>query len=128
MSSRNEGFFNKISAAFFGVPISVGIIMFYKTSYALADFTSDDMIPNLRTVKALISGVNQTIITAGTTLTPLVIAYTTTATPSYTLIRTSDNSFDFNANVQYDGANFTINGADDGSGKFADSYTFNIKP
>lgn len=69
-----------------------------------------------------------TIITAGVTATPLTIAYTGNASTSYALRRQSDNSYDWNTNVQYDGLNFVIEGADDGTGKFADSFIFGIKP
>lgn len=67
-------------------------------------------------------------ITAGITATPLTIAYTGNASTSYALRRASDNSYDWNTNVQYDGLNFVIYGADDGTGHFSDSYIFGIKP
>lgn len=69
-----------------------------------------------------------TIITAGVTATPLTISYTGNASTSYALRRQSDNSYDWNTNVQYDGLNFVIFGADDGTGKFSDSFIFGIKP
>lgn len=124
---KNESIISRIISAINGNKVAVRENLFYDATKGLLDFEPDDLI-NLRAAQTLISGANQTVITAGTTLTPLVIAYAETATPGYTLIRTSDNSFDNNTNVQYDGANFTILGADDGMGHFADNYIFNIKP
>lgn len=124
---KNERIISRIISAIKGDKVAVRENLFYDTTKGLLDFAPDDLI-NLRTALAILAGANQTVITSGTTVTPLVVAYAGTITPSYTLIRTSDNSFDFNTNVQYDGVNFTINGADDGTGHFADSYTFSIKP
>lgn len=69
-----------------------------------------------------------TVITAGTTETPLTVAYAGNDSTSYTLKRASDGTFDWNTPVAYDGSNFVITGNDDGTGKFADSYIFRIKP
>lgn len=122
--------FSRIVAVVRGTFVLLGDILKYDTAYGTLDFTSDDMIPNIRVVKALISGggLIPTVIEAGVTPTPLVIAYNGTVSPDYILIRASDNSYDKNTNVQYDGVNFTILGADDGTGKFADSYSFSIRP
>ena len=103
--------------------------MSYVTRYEWGDFADDDLV-----TKYAVSGQiaplppNSTIITAGTTVTPLTVAFEGGDSTSYTLKRASDNSFDWNTNVQYDGSVFTILGEDDGSGKFADSYVFAMKP
>lgn len=124
---KNESVISRIISAIKGSKVAIRENLFYDTAKRLLDFAPDDLI-NLRAAQALISGVNQTVITAGVTVTPLVIAYIETPVPGYTLIRTADNSFDFNTNIKYDGENFTILGADDGTGHFADNYIFNIKP
>ena len=67
-------------------------------------------------------------ITAGVTSTPLTIPFVGDGFASYILKRASDNSFDNNTTVTYDGANFVLYGADDGTGHFADSYIFGIRP
>lgn len=128
--SRHESFINRILPKIVGAPVAAGVKLFYEQFYGILDFTSDDMIPNLRAVKALLAGggVAAVNITAGTTGTPKTVPYAVTANPSYTLQRASDNSFDWNTGVTYDGTNFVINGADDGTGKFADSFVFTIKP
>lgn len=72
-----------------------------------------------------------TNIVAGTDATPKVIAYSATSNPGY-ILRCSTSSkanlIDNATNVTYDGTNFTIYGADNGSGKFVDSFVFAIKP
>lgn len=126
---KNESVTSRIISAIKGNKVAIRENLFYDTVKGNLDFADDDLI-NKRTAVALISGggITPTPIIAGTTVTPLVIAYSASSNPGYTLRRVSDNSFDWNTNVQYDGANFTILGADNGSGKFADSYTFAIKP
>lgn len=101
-----------------------------ETSLSLSAKGNDDYITKKEFNDNVPSGLppEPTTITAGTTPTPLVVAYNEATYPSYILIRTSDNSFDWNTNVEYDGVNFTVSGADDGSGKFADSYLFVILP
>lgn len=69
-----------------------------------------------------------TTITAGVTADPLTIPYTGNASTTYILRRASDNSIDWNTNVSYDGTNFVVSGDQNGSGKFADSMVFAIKP
>ncbi len=73
------------------------------------------------------TGISTRII-AGTTATPLIIAYSGSPHPNYVLINTATNLIDNNTNVQYDGANFTLIGADNGTGHWADSAIFVIKP
>jgi hypothetical protein len=103
--------------------------LFYDKFKGTVDFADDDLV-NKRYVDSATGGIppNPTVIIAGVTPTPLVVAYNATSSPGYTLVRTSDNSYDYNTTVIYDGANFTIVGADDGTGRFADGYTFSIKP
>lgn len=104
-------------------------IIGYKNRYELGDLEDDDLVTKYLLVNAAPTTPPTPIpIIAGTTPTPLVTPYSLTSLPLYGLLRSSDNSFDWNTNVIYDGANFTINGNDDGSGKFADSFTFFIKP
>lgn len=126
---KNESVISRIISAIKGDKVAVRENLFYDTLKGNLDFAPDDLI-NLRCALAILAGggIAPTPIIAGTTATPLIIAYSGSVSPLYTLVRGSDNSFDWNTNVQYDGANFTILGADDGTGKFADSYTFAIKP
>ena len=126
---KHESVISRIISAIKGNKVAIRENLFYDAIKGTTDFADDDL-PNWRSVKAIISsggGVPVTI-TAGVTGTPLTIAYTLSATPSYALKRTSDNSYDWNTGVTYDGAHFTINGANDGTGHFADSYVFCIKP
>lgn len=125
---KNETVISRIISAIFGEKIAIRENLYYDTIKGDIDFANDD-IPNVRAVKAYLTsgGIPPTIIVAGTTGTPLDVAYSATSQPVYSLIR-PDNSYDWNTNVYFDGAKFTIVGADDGSGKFADSFTFNIKP
>lgn len=69
-------------------------------------------------------------ITAGVTSTPYTVSYDATLYKSgeYALIRTSNNVFDWNTNVEWVSGSFTILGDDDGTGHFADSFTFWIFP
>ena len=66
---------------------------------------------------------NSISIVQGVTPTPLVIPFTSIIL-DYNLIRTADNTLDWNTNVSVDGTNITILGDDDGTGHFATSYTF----
>lgn len=126
---KNESVISRIISAIKGDKVAVRENLFYDTLKGNLDFAPDDLI-NLRCALAILAGggIVPVPIIAGTTATPLIIAYSGSVSPLYTLVRGSDNSFDWNTNVQYDGANFTILGADDGTGKFADNYTFAIKP
>jgi hypothetical protein len=75
-----------------------------------------------------------TVITAGVTATPLTISYNALDYPAgakYELIRAPDNKYDWNTNVAKfvpvsGSASFVIYGDDDGTGHFADSFTFSI--
>lgn len=70
-----------------------------------------------------------TVITAGTTVTPLSIMYTGDInTTGYILRRVSDGWDNKATQVTYDGTTFTVNGDDDGSGKWLESYVFQILP
>lgn len=69
-----------------------------------------------------------TTIVAGLTVTPLTVAYAGNASTGYVLRNTDTNLIDNNTNVFYDLATFTIVGADDGTGKFADNLIFGIRP
>jgi hypothetical protein len=125
---KNEIIVSRIISAIFGNKVPIRENLFYDTMKGSLDFADDD-VPNWRAVKAAATvGPVPTTITAGVTLTPLVIPYIGSISPGYTLIRSFDNSYDNNTTVTYDGTNFTILGADDGTGKFADGYTFSIKP
>lgn len=126
---KSEGVFSRIISSLLGEKVAVRENFFYNgTRKRASDFALDDLI-NKQAALDLISasGGTPTNIIAGTTVTPLVIAYAATSFPDYVLIRGSDDSFDKDTNVQYDGTQFTINGNDDGTGHFADSYTFAIK-
>lgn len=106
-----------------------------KGTYTSAPVTTDlvdNDIPAWVNVLDAVSGItptppDPTPITAGTTATPLVIPYSGTQFPQYALIRGSNNSYDNNTEVDYDGTNFSIQGNDDGTGHFADDYTFYIR-
>jgi hypothetical protein len=126
---KNEIIVARIVSAIFGNKIPIRENLFYDKFKGTVDFADDDLV-NKRYVDSSTGGIppNPTVIVAGTTATPLVIAYSATSSPAYTLLRTSDNSYDNNTTVTYDGANFTILGADAGDGTFADGYTFSIKP
>jgi hypothetical protein len=126
---KNESVISRIISAIKGNKVAIRENLFYDTVKGTVDFDDDDLV-NKRYVDSSTGGIppNPTVIVAGTTATPLVIAYSATSSPAYTLLRTSDNSYDNNTTVTYDGTNFTILGADDGTGKFADGYTFSIKP
>lgn len=127
---KYEVIISRIISAITGDKVAVRENLFYDSFKGAVDFTDDDLV-NKRYVDSIVPGGGvapvPSIITAGVTPTPLVVAYNATTSPIYSLKR-PDNSFDWNTTVQYDGADFTINGADDGSGKFADSYIFTIKP
>lgn len=125
---KNESVVSRIISAIKGNKVAIRENLFYDTVKGNLDFAADDLI-NKRCALAILAGggVDPVPITAGTTVTPLIVAYSASANPSYILQR-ADDSFDWNTDVKYDGANFTIAGDDDGSGKFADSYTFVIKP
>lgn len=69
-----------------------------------------------------------TTITAGVDTIPVTVAFDGNDSTSYALKRASDGSFDWNTPVTYDGSNFVITGDDDGTGKFADSFIFGIRP
>jgi hypothetical protein len=126
---KNESVISRIISAIKGNKVAVRENLFYDTVKGMLDFAPDD-IPNWRAVNSVVpvAPPAPTPIVAGTDATPKVIAYNLSGSPSYMLIRGSDNSFDWNTNVQYDGINFTILGADNGSGKFADSFMFYIRP
>lgn len=129
---RHESVISRIISAIRGGKVAVRENLFYDTVKGNLDFADDDLV-NKRTVAGMIAAggivIPPTDIVAGTTDTPLVIPYADTENPGYTLVRLSDNSFDWNTNVQYDGTNFTINGGEGATaGKFADSFTFAIKP
>ncbi len=126
---KNESVISRIISAIKNAKVAVRENLFYDTFKGAIDFADDDLI-NKRTVAAMIAGggLPATIITAGVDGTPTTVAYTMTANPGYVLINTGSNLIDNLTNVSYDGANFTILGADDGTGKFADSFTFTIKP
>lgn len=71
------------------------------------------------------------IITAGVTETPKTVPFIGDYLTGYVLRNISGspaNLIDNNTNVTYDGSNFVIYGADDGSGKFAESFIFGIRP
>lgn len=125
---KNESVVSRIISAIKGARVAVRENLFYDTPKSLIDFADDDLI-NKRALSGagIIIPPDPVVITAGVTATPLAVAYVATVSPGYTLLR-SDDSFDNNTNVTYDGANFTIYGADDGTGRFADSFTFSIKP
>jgi hypothetical protein len=126
---KNEISVSRIISAIFGNKVAVRENLFYDTLKGTVDFADDDLV-NKRYVDSSTGGIppSPTVIVAGVTRTPLVIAYSATSSPAYTLLRTSDNSYDNNTTIIYDGANFTILGVDDGTGKFADGYKFSIKP
>lgn len=125
---KNESVVSRIISAIKGAKVAVRENLFYDTPKSLIDFADDDLIN-----KRALSGAGVIIppdpvdIVAGLTTTPLIIAYNTTVSPSYTLIRGSDNTYDW-ARVAYDGSRFTITGDDDGTGHWIDDYTFSIKP
>jgi hypothetical protein len=126
---KNEIIVARIISAILGNKVPIRENLFYDKFKGTVDFADDDLV-NKRYVDSATGGIppNPTVIIAGVTPTPLVVAYNATSSPGYTLVRTSDNSYDYNTTVIYDGANFTIVGADDGTGRFADGYTFSIKP
>lgn len=68
-------------------------------------------------------------ITAHTSVTPLPISYTGDVnTTDYILRRLSDGWNNKTVQVSFDGSTFTIPGDDDGSGKWAEDYVFQILP
>lgn len=68
-------------------------------------------------------------ITAHASVTPLSISYTGDVnTTDYILRRLSDGWNNRNVQVAFDGSTFTISGEDDGSGKWAEDYVFQILP
>ena len=104
----------------------------YKTRYEMADLDDDDLVTKYLLENfaggSLPVPPDPVSITAGTDDTPMVVAYEGGSSTSYTLKRLSDGTFDWNTPVVFDGSQFTINGDDNGSGKFADSFIFSIKP
>lgn len=100
----------------------------YKEHYALIDMEDDDLVTKSM-LDSIVPAPDDIIIDiiAGTTETPVTVPYPNMQNPLYRLLRSSDDSFDWNTVVKDDGVNLIVNGADDGTGKFADSYTFIIK-
>lgn len=125
---KNESVISRIISAIKGNKIAVRENLFYDSFKGSVDFALDD-VPNWRAVLSaspIVPPATVNII-SGTTPTPLIVAYNSSSGPGYTLQR-ADNSFDWNTGVKYDGTNFTITGDDNGSGKFADSFVFKIRP
>lgn len=120
-----------IRAKFFDRTYADNIVQ-YVHRYELADLQDDSLI----TKYLLLNNVNPTppdpvVITAGTTVTPLTVAFAGGASTGYSLVRTTGDRapmIDNDTNVGWDFATFTIYGADDGTGHFADSFIFGIKP
>lgn len=112
--------------------IGVATRLGYTTRYEMGDLDDDDLVTKYLLENfaggSLPTPPDPVSITAGTDDTPMVVAYVGGSSTSYTLKRLSDGTFDWNTGVVFDGSNFTINGDDNGSGKFADSFIFSIKP
>lgn len=100
----------------------------YQTRYEIEDLGDDDFVTKYLLQNSVPPAPpDPTAITAGVTATPLTVPYSTTSYPGYLLMRT-DGSYDNNTPVVFTGGNFTITGDADSGGKFADNYTFIIKP
>lgn len=124
---KNEGVISRIISAIKGDKIAVRENLFYNIRKGALDFELDDL-PNWNAVLSVVPVSPDPVpITAHVTTTPLTVPYDVGNNPLYSLKR-DDNSFDWNTGVVYDGTSFIITGDDDGSGKFADDFVFQIKP
>lgn len=107
----------------------VNKIMGYLNRYELDDLEDDDFITKYLLVNSQPpSPPTPTTIQAGVTVNPLIVIFVGNASTLYSLRRAADSSYDWNTSVIFDGSQFTITGDDDGTGHFADGFTFAIKP
>lgn len=111
---------------------SDSVIDYDETYSFTADLRDNSLITKAMMINYVgIAPPTPTNIVAGTDATPKIIAYSATSNPGYVLINLTGSPvklIDNATNVTYDGTNFTIYGADNGSGKFIDSFVFIIKP
>jgi hypothetical protein len=126
---KNESVISRIISAIKGNRIAIRENLFYDAYKSTIDFADDDL-PNWRAVKAEIGNINQitTPITSGVTGNPITVAYTGMVNPTL-IFRNGDGSNYSGATNNVDnGTEIILTGDDDGHGKFADTFSFIIKP
>lgn len=127
---KNESVISRIISAIKGDKVAVRENLFYDTVKGNLDFEDDDLI-NKRTVEAIISGGTLQITTnivAGTTPNPKTVAYSGMVNPSLVFRNLDGSNYSGATNNVDNGTDIVLTGDDDGTGHFADTFTFIIKP
>lgn len=127
---RGEYAISRIISAIFSNKVAVRENLFYDTVKGDLDFADDDLI-NKRCLLALIPDPDSQIITpiiGGTTGNPITVTYGAMTNPTLIFRNADGSNYAGAVNNVDNGTAIVLTGDDNGSGKFADSFSFILKP